>query len=122
MLAKSSLALINRRGIDMNIISKSGGDYDTTTRQKTGETETNIPVKGLCLEYTAQDRSDGLIEEGDRKVVIAALGVATPPKVNDRVSFLDPLTNATSELLIMGIRVINDKGAAVIWVCRSRAS
>lgn len=82
-LAKTGNALLAKYGKDVAITRVVNGSYDVTTGDQVSTTST-VTVKGQVFEYSDRriSASGGLILDGDRKLLVSAVGLSFIPSPN----------------------------------------
>ena len=82
----TALKLIAKFGAAVTLTTQTTGAYDIPTGAATVTTSTQSGY-GVRTEWTKQDESWTLVQVNDVKLVLAASGITTAPKVNDTVLF-----------------------------------
>lgn len=75
-------------------------------------TEVAYSCRGIHEEYAEKFRLEGLVEQGDRKVMILADSLSVEPKAGDKITIRGETFNV--------IDVATDPAKAT-WTCRARA-
>lgn len=70
--------LLDKFGKAITLTSIAEGVYDPTTGEMSGGTTTSTNHAAAIKDYKGIDFISGVIQAGDRKVIIAALGAPTP--------------------------------------------
>ena len=81
---------------------------------KPEQTEVDYPCKLVVLEYSAYELQGTLIEANDRKVYVAAGGLAVEPAVADKVII------GGSEFTIIRVSPLNPAGVVVYYELQVR--
>lgn len=56
-----------------------------TTWAPSNATPTDYPIKAIISNYTLTERAGTLIQQGDRKIIFAAKGLAITPQIGDLI-------------------------------------
>ena len=82
-IAKTGNTLLARYGKDVTITRVVNGSYDVATGEQSSTT-TTATVKGQVFEYSDRriGSSGGLILDGDRKLLVSAVGLSFLPNPN----------------------------------------
>ena len=80
---KAASKATTKLGGDVTISYVSSGAYNTTTGLS-GETTSDITIKGV-VEGVAKSEANGLIQDEDKRLTVAAADLATAPGTKDRV-------------------------------------
>ena len=71
-------------------------------------------MQGWVLDYKERDRDGAQIKAGDKKIVMAAASVKTPPALGDTIK-------ADGQVMtVVNIRQIQERGQAVCYICQVR--
>lgn len=81
-LRKVAKTLLDRFGTTVTVRIVTYGAYNTTTGTGT-DTNSDTSTKGVLYDYRA-DEVYGLVQRGDRKLIVAALDVTTEPTAKAR--------------------------------------
>ncbi len=98
-------------GRDLTLTYVTPGTYSTSTGTATESTST-VTIRGVIEEYDELEVG-GLIEQGDLKVTVAALGL-TEPRFDDRV------TIASVEYHVRGVEHLNVGTNAALYELQVR--
>lgn len=107
------LALLADLGESLTLISVTTGVYDPATSSVT-ETTTNHSITAAVVNYNANQIDGTLIQAGDRKVIVAASGLAVTPKQNDKV------TGLGDTVRVISVRTFRESGSTVAYVLQVR--
>jgi hypothetical protein len=81
-LRPMAASLIERTGKTMTLRRVTGSSYDPATGAVT-ETTSDTVLKGIVEEYEAERIDGGLIQQGDRKISLAAEPMTAEPAPGD---------------------------------------
>lgn len=81
---KTIVGLMGKFGRDVYIGYKASADYNVATGE-VGGTDVEYLMKGMVSDYTAYAYNGGLIQQGDKKVVVGAKSDARIPQIGDTV-------------------------------------
>ena len=70
--------LLDKFGKSITLTSIVEGSYDPATGDMSANTTTNTTHTAIIKDFNGVDFISGVIQSGDRKVMIAALGATTP--------------------------------------------
>ena len=113
MLAEEMASLIKEEGRTITLTRVTSGSYSPAASSAT-VTNVEVNVKALLLDYNNRERDGTQIKAGDRKAVLKALGLTTPPKQDDLI------TVDSKSHKIVNVRTIENKGDPVVYVCQIR--
>lgn len=83
-IAATATAQLADKGRDVQIIYATEGTYDPNTDTLSGDSDNTVTTRALVTNFNQRDVSAGLVEAGDKQVIIAAAGI-TKPKTGDKV-------------------------------------
>lgn len=104
-------AMTRRFGRTLTLTYVTAGTYSTSTGSAT-PTTSDVTVRGIVENYD-ESEVGGLIEQGDLKVTVAALGV-TAPKQDDLV------TIASVSYEVVGVEYLNVGTSAALYEIQVR--
>jgi len=81
---KTADRLLDRFGFAA-ILRRAGTVAPSTPWEATSGSPTDYPIKALFSEYTDGERDGTLIQQGDRRIVFSAKGLAAIPKTADMI-------------------------------------
>lgn len=112
-ISKIALAQIERFGQVITITARSSGSYNAGTSSAT-VTETSQSGKALVDSYSIKEIDGNLIQVGDVKLILSALGISEP-----KPGFFATLENGV-KYVIKNVDIISPSGVAVIYTCQLR--
>jgi hypothetical protein len=112
-IAKLAQKQIERFGQTVTIARRVQGSYNTVTSAAT-VTETTQTAKGVTDVYNLKEVDGNLVQTGDIKVILSALGI-TAPTVNDKVTLLDGTI-----WVVKGVDPVSPGGVPIIYTCQLR--
>ena len=101
-------------GATVTLTTQTSGAYDPTTGSATVTTSTQSGY-GVRVDWTKQDESWTLVQVNDVKLVLAASGITTAPKVNDTVLF-DGITYT-----VISVKPAQPATVAIVYMLNLRA-
>ena len=104
----------NGGGAAVTLTTQTAGSYDPTTGAATVTTATQSGF-GIRTDWTKQDESWTLVAVNDVKLIMAASGLTTAPKVNDTVLF-DGITYT-----IISVKPAQPATVAIVYTLNLRA-
>lgn len=107
------LALLADLGESLTLVSVTAGAYNTATSSVT-ETTANYTFTGAVTSYNSREIDGTLIQSGDRKVIVAASGLAVVPKISDKV------TGIGDTVRVVNVRTLRESGETVAYVLQVR--
>ena len=106
-LEKVAGTVISKFGGDVTIRYVTAGVYNTTTGAST-ETTSDSVVKGV-LEGVSKGEVNGLIEAGDKRLVVAAKDLPSAPGTKDRAVI------STVVYQIITVNTVEQEGVAITF-------
>ncbi|WP_236225552.1 hypothetical protein [Pseudomonas pseudonitroreducens] len=118
-MSATALRLISRFGSEQTLRDITPGTYDPVSGETTGDTQISQPAQLLLLEFTAQEAgqsyADGSeIRQGDKKIIIAAKGLAWPPALTTRIDVDGVLWQ------VVNVKEANPAGTPLVYFCQGR--
>lgn len=113
MMEKDLARLIDDIGRAITLRKNTAGVYNPATSAATNTTADHA-AKGLLLDYHNRERDGTQIKAGDRKAVFKVLGLTGVPAQGDFV------IADTKEYRIIDVRIIEESGAAIAYICQIR--
>ena len=114
-LAATADRSLQKFGASVTLLRTAAGVYDPAS----GTTTTPKPVAyvgvGVALNYTAQDMKNSLIQQGDQKLYISALGMVEP-RPGDTVQF------GGSAYTVVDSKPLAPAGVAVLFEVQVRGA
>lgn len=83
--AAAALRLITKYGVSATIRRVTKGDYNAATGSRSEATVLEYPCKAIVEEYELKEVDGSIIKLEDRKIIVAAQGLAIRPDSGDMV-------------------------------------
>ena len=118
-MAATALRLIAQYGQTATLTDGVAGEYDPITGVGTGGTTLTQTGQLILLDYTAQEAgiinaAGSLVQQGDKKIMLAAKGLEWPPTMTTTV-LADGLT-----WTIINIKSTNPAGTPLVYELHGR--
>ena len=118
-MADVTLELITEFGSEQTLRDVIPGAYDPVTGETTGDVAKSQLAQVILLDYTLQESGQQYAEgseirQGDKKIIIAAKGLAWPPALTTRVDVGGVLWQ------IVNIKESNPAGTPLVYFCQGR--
>lgn len=118
-MAATALRLIGRFGLTATLSEVTPGEYDPVTGVETGGATLTQTGQLILLDYTAQEAgiinaAGSLVQQGDKKIMLAAKGLEWPPTMTTTV-LADGLT-----WTIINIKSTNPAGMPLVYELHGR--
>ena len=118
-MAATALRLIERFGLTATLSEVTPGEYDPVTGVETGGATLTQTGQLILLDYTAQEAgiinaAGSLVQQGDKKIMLAAKGLEWPPTMTTTV-LADGLT-----WTIINIKSTNPAGTPMVYELHGR--
>ena len=114
-MADTALRLISQYGQMMTLREITPGAYDPDTGETSPDAATETSVAGVLIEYTGQERqNNSLIQQGDKKVLMPAKGLAKP-SLNSKVLIQSELWT-----IVPPLKVMNPAGTPLVYELQVR--
>lgn len=118
-MAATALRLIERFGLTATLSEVTPGEYDPVTGVETGGATLTQTGQLILLDYTAQEAgiinaAGSLVQQGDKKIMLAAKGLEWPPTMTTTV-LADGLT-----WTIINIKSTNPAGTPLAYELHGR--
>jgi hypothetical protein len=118
-MAATALRLIERFGLTATLSEVTPGEYDPVTGVETGGATLTQTGQLILLDYTAQEAgiinaAGSLVQQGDKKIMLAAKGLEWPPTMTTTV-LADGLT-----WTIINIKSTNPAGTPLVYELHGR--
>ena len=118
-MAATALRLIERFGLTATLSEVTPGEYDPVTGVETGGATLTQTGQLILLDYTVQEAgiinaSGSLVQQGDKKIMLAAKGLEWPPTMTTTV-LADGLT-----WTIINIKSTNPAGTPLVYELHGR--
>lgn len=118
-MAATALRMIERFGLAATLSEVTPGEYDPVTGVETGGTTLTQTGQLILLEYTSAEAgiinaSGSLVQQGDKKIMLAAKGLAWPPTTTTTI-LADGLT-----WTIVNVKSTNPAGTPLVYELHGR--
>lgn len=118
-MAATALRLIERFGLTATLSEVTPGEYDPVTGVETGGATLTQTGQLILLDYTVQEAgiinaAGSLVQQGDKKIMLAAKGLEWPPTMTTTV-LADGLT-----WKIINIKSTNPAGTPLVYELHGR--
>lgn len=118
-MAATALRMIERFGLAATLSEVTPGEYDPITGAETGGATLTQTGQLILLDYTAQEAgiinaAGSLVQQGDKKIMLAAKGLEWPPTMTTTV-LADGLT-----WTIINIKSTNPAGTPLVYELHGR--
>ncbi|WP_040263675.1 hypothetical protein [Pseudomonas massiliensis] len=114
-MADTALRLISQYGQTMTLREVTPGTYDPSTGETSPDAATETSVSGVLIEYTGQERqNNSLIQQGDKKVLMPAKGLAKP-SLNSKILIQSELWT-----IVPPLKVMNPAGTPLVYELQVR--
>lgn len=118
-MASVALELIAEFGSEQTLRDITPGSYDPVSGETTGDTPISQPAQLLLLDYTLQESGQQYAEgseirQGDKKIIIAAKGLAWPPALTTRIDVGGVLWK------VVNVKEANPAGTPLVYFCQGR--
>lgn len=108
-----TLSLVTKFGATITVRYVTLGTYQTATGDAV-DTTTDVPTKGIWQDYKAKEVR-GLIQEGDRRLLLAASGLAVPTPQ-------DRIVDGGVELEIVTVEQVRSGELAALYIVQTRGA
>ena len=116
-MAVMALEMITEFGQPVTIRSITVGDYDPDTGSAPPDTITEQTAQGILLDFTGQEfQNNSLIKQGDRKLKIAAQGLAWVPDLLNMV-----IVQGRTWSIVPPLKEINPAGTPILYELQVRS-
>ena len=118
-MAATALRLIERFGQAATLSEVSAGEYDPVTGIDSEPVTLTQPGQVILLDFTEQEAgiinaAGSLVQQGDKKIMLAAKGLAWPPTMTNTI-LVDGLT-----WTIVNIKSTNPAGTPLVYELHGR--
>ncbi|OBY91179.1 hypothetical protein A6723_024290 [Pseudomonas sp. AU11447] len=119
-MAATALRLISRFGSEQTLRDVTAGVYDDVSGTwTTPPTDISQPAQLLLLDYTLQESGQQYAEgseirQGDKKIIIAARGLAWAPALTTRIDVDGVLWQ------VVNVKEANPAGTPLVYFCQGR--
>lgn len=116
-MAAMALDLITEFGQPVALRDTVKGSYNPATGANTPDTVSERTAQGILLDFTGQEfQANSLIKTGDKKLKIAASGLATPPTLLSKV-----VIQGKTWSIVPPLKDINPAGTPLLYELQVRA-
>ena len=116
-MAVMALEMITEFGQPVTIRSITVGDYDPDTGSAPPDTITEQTARGILLDFTGQEfQNNSLIKQGDKKLKIAAQGLAWVPDLLNKV-----IAQGRTWSIVPPLKEINPAGTPILYELQVRS-
>jgi hypothetical protein len=118
-MAEVALELLKEFGSQQTLRDITPGAYDPVSGETAGDTPISQPAQVILVDYTLQESGQQYAEgseirQGDKKIIIAAKGLAWPPALTTRLDVGGVLWQ------IVNIKEANPAGTPLVYFCQGR--
>jgi hypothetical protein len=115
--AATALRLITQFGQPVIIRATTVGEYDPETGTAPPDTVTEQTAQGILLDFTGQEfQNNSLIKQGDKKLKIAAQGLAWVPGLLNKV-----IVQGRTWSIVPPLKEINPAGTPILYELQVRS-
>ncbi|MBS4090673.1 hypothetical protein [Pseudomonas rustica] len=115
--AEVALRLIAQFGQPVAISKSEPGEYDPETGGESPGATIEQIAQGILLDFTGQEfQNNSLIKQGDKKLKIAAQGLAWVPSLLDKVS-----VQGRTWSIIPPLKEVNPAGTPILYELQVRS-
>ncbi|WP_034135917.1 hypothetical protein [Pseudomonas lactis] len=115
--AATALRLITQFGQPVTISKTEPGEYDPETGGDTPGATIEQTAQGILLDFTGQEfQNNSLIRQGDKKLKIAAQGLAWVPGLLDKV-----VAQGRSWSIVPPLKEVNPAGTPILYELQVRS-
>ncbi|MNF79480.1 hypothetical protein D3C84_616930 [compost metagenome] len=116
-MAVMALDLITEFGQAVIIQAVTVGEYDPETGTAPPDTITEQTAQGILLDFTGQEfQNNSLIKQGDKKLKIAAQGLAWAPDLLNKV-----IVQGRTWSIVPPLKEINPAGTPILYELQVRS-
>lgn len=116
-MAALALEMITEFGQPVTIRATSVGEYDPDTGTVPPDTITDQTAQGILLDFTGQEfQNNSLIRQGDKKLKIAAQGLAWAPDLLNKV-----IVQGRTWSIVPPLKEINPAGTPILYELQVRS-
>lgn len=115
--AATALRLITQFGQPVTISKTEPGEYDPETGGDTPGATIEQTAQGILLDFTGQEfQNNSLIRQGDKKLKIAAQGLAWVPGLLDKV-----VAQGRTWSIVPPLKEVNPAGTPILYELQVRS-
>ncbi|MPR00687.1 hypothetical protein F0169_00550 [Pseudomonas sp. MAFF 212408] len=116
-MAVMALEMITEFGQPVTISKTEQGDYDSETGGEASGATVEQTAQGILLDFTGQEfQNNSLIRQGDKKLKIAAQGMAWIPGLLDKV-----VAQGRTWSIVPPLKEINPAGTPILYELQVRS-
>jgi hypothetical protein len=116
-MAVMALDLITQFGQPVALRDITKGAYNPATGETTPDTTTERTAQGILADYTGREfQANSLIQQGDKKLKIAAAGLASPPSLQSKV-----VIQGKTWSIVPPLKEINPAGTPLLYELQVRS-
>jgi hypothetical protein len=116
-MAVMALDMITEFGQPVTIRAVTVGEYDPDTGSAPSDTITELTAQGILLDFTGQEfQNNSLIKQGDKKLKIAAQGLAWAPDLLNKV-----IVQGRTWSIVPPLKEINPAGTPILYELQVRS-
>ena len=116
-MAVMALEMITEFGQPVTIRAITAGEYDPETGTAPPDTTKEQTAQGILLDFTGQEfQNNSLIKQGDKKLKIAAQGLAWMPGLLDKV-----VAQGRTWSIVPPLKEVNPAGTPILYELQVRA-
>jgi hypothetical protein len=116
-MAVMALEMITEFGQPVIIRATTAGEYDPETGTAPTDTVTEQTAQGILLDFTGQEfQNNSLIKQGDKKLKIAAQGLAWVPDLLNKV-----IVQGRTWSIVPPLKEINPAGTPILYELQVRS-
>lgn len=116
-MAVMALELISEFGQPVTISKTEQGEYDPETGGESPGTTVEQVAQGMLLDFTGLEfQNNSLIREGDKKLKIAAQGLAWVPSLLDKV-----VAQGRTWSIVPPLKEVNPAGTPILYELQVRS-
>lgn len=116
-MAVMALEMITEFGQPVTISKTEPGEYDPETGGDTPGSTNEQTAQGILLDFTGQEfQNNSLIRQGDKKLKIAAKGLAWVPGLLDKV-----IAQGRTRSIVPPLKEVNPAGTPVLYELQVRS-
>ena len=116
-MAALALEMITEFGQPVTIRATTVGEYDPDTGTVPPDTVTDQTAQGILIDFTGQEfQTNSLIRQGDKKLKIAAQGLAWAPGLLNKV-----IAQGRTWSIVPPLKEINPAGMPILYELQVRS-
>ena len=116
-MAAMALEMITEFGQPVTIRAITVGEYDPETGTAPPDTTTEQTAQGILLDFSGQEfQNNSLIKQGDKKLKVAAQGLAWVPDLLNKV-----IVQGRTWSIVPPLKEINPAGTPILYELQVRS-